>query len=84
MVASGSNDQSKQDLQDLASSAVSSAHKARPRQRLSEALRANLGRRKAQQRERGIKAEPAAEGKPPQDEDAGNGTGTKAFSTRKD
>jgi hypothetical protein len=84
MVASGSNDQSKQDRQDLASSAISSTQKARSRQRLSDALRANLGRRKAQQRERGIEAEPAAEGKPPQDEDAENGTRTKAFSTRKD
>jgi hypothetical protein len=75
MVFSGSDD---------LSSAAPATRKAAAQQRLAEALRANLGRRKAQQREQRREAELAAESKAYRGEAAENGTGTTASSRRKE
>lgn len=68
---------------DLASSTTPAPKKAAANQRLAEALRANLGRRKAQQRERKRDAGPAGESRAPEGEAAGNGASADASGATK-
>jgi hypothetical protein len=58
-------------------SGAADSRKAAERLRLAQALRANLGRRKAQKRERRKQTADAAESKTARDEGAQNGGSTK-------
>jgi hypothetical protein len=77
MSLSGSNDRPIPDGGNPISSAAAGPRNAAARQRLAKALRANLGRRKAQKRERRKQTGDAAESKTARDEGAQNGASTK-------
>jgi hypothetical protein len=77
MSLSGSNDRPLPDGGNPVLSGGAGPRNAAARQRLAQALRANLGRRKAQRRERGKQTGDAAESKTAQDEGDQNGAGTK-------
>ncbi|MGH6848371.1 MAG: hypothetical protein ACREC0_13325 [Methylocella sp.] len=77
MNLSGSNDRPVPDGGNPALSGAAGSHKARARQRLADALRANLGRRKAQKIDRRNQTGNAAESKTAQGEGAQNGASPK-------
>jgi hypothetical protein len=77
MSLSGSNGRPAPDSANPVSPEPASSRKAAERLRLAEALRANLGRRKAQKIDRRKQMGNAAESKPAQGESAQNGAGTK-------
>jgi hypothetical protein len=77
MSLSGSNDRPVPEGGNLVLSGAASSRKAAERLRLAQALRANLGRRKAQKRERRKQAADAAESKTARGEGAQNGASTK-------
>jgi hypothetical protein len=77
MSLSGSNDRPAPEGGNPVLSGAASSRKAVERLRLAQALRANLGRRKAQKRERRKQAADAAESKTAQGEGAQNGASTK-------
>jgi hypothetical protein len=73
----GSNDRSVPEGGNPVLSGVAGSRKAAERLRLAQALRANLGRRKAQKRERRKQTADAAESKTARGEGAQNGASTK-------
>jgi hypothetical protein len=77
MSLSGSNDRSAPEGGIPVLSGAAGSRKAAERLRLSQALRANLGRRKAQKRERRKQTGDAAESKTARDEGTQNGASTK-------
>jgi hypothetical protein len=77
MSLSGSNDRPVPDGGNSVLSGAAGPRNAAARQRLAQALRANLGRRKAQKRERRKQTGDAAESKTARDEGARNGGSTK-------
>ena len=77
MSLSGSNDRSVPEGGNPALSGAAGSRKAAERLRLAQALRANLGRRKAQMRERRKQTGDPAESKTAQGEGTQNGAGTK-------
>jgi len=76
MSLSGSNDRPGPDGGNSALSGAAGPRNAAERLRLAQALRANLGRRKAQKRERRKQTADAAESKTAQGEGAQNGAST--------
>jgi hypothetical protein len=77
MSLSGSNDRPVPDRGNPILSGGAGPRNAAARQRLAKALRANLGRRKAQMRERRKQTGDPAESKTAQGEGTQNGAGTK-------
>ena len=77
MSLSGSNDRHVPEGENPALSGAAGSRKAAERLRLAQALRANLGRRKEQKRERRKQTADAAESKTARDEGAQNGATTK-------
>ncbi|MDQ6869030.1 MAG: hypothetical protein M3178_11750 [Pseudomonadota bacterium] len=77
MSLSGSNDRPVLEGGNPILSSAAGPRSAAARQRLAEALRANLGRRKTQKRERRRQTGDAAESKTAQGEGAQNGASTK-------
>jgi hypothetical protein len=77
MSPSGSNDRLGPDGGNPVLSGAAGSHKAAERRRLAKALRANLGRRKAQKIARKKQTEDAAESKTARGEGAQNGASTK-------
>jgi hypothetical protein len=76
MSLSGSNDRSVPEGGNPALSGAAGSRNAAARQRLAKALRANLGRRKAQKRERRKQTADVAESKTARGEGAQNGAST--------
>jgi hypothetical protein len=76
MSLSGSNDRPVPDVGNPILPVAAGSRNATARQRLAKALRANLGRRKAQERERMKQAGDPAEGKTAQGKGTQNGAGT--------
>ena len=77
MSLSGSNDRHVPEGENPALSGAAGSRKAAERLRLAQALRANLGRRKEQKRERRKQTAEAAESKTARGEGAQNGASTK-------
>ncbi|MGA7384654.1 MAG: hypothetical protein WBW81_08210 [Methylocella sp.] len=77
MSLSGSNDRPVPDGGNLVLPGAADSRKAAERLRLARALRANLGRRKAQKRDRSKQTGDAAESKTAQGEGAQNEASTK-------
>ncbi|MDQ6703124.1 MAG: hypothetical protein M3Z96_08510 [Pseudomonadota bacterium] len=77
MSMSGTNDRPVPDGGNPVLSGAAGSRKAAARQRLAKALRANLGRRKAQKREQRNQTVDPAESKTARGEGAQNGAGTK-------
>jgi hypothetical protein len=77
MSLSGSNDAPVPEAGNPALSGAASSRNAAERLRLAQALRANLGRRKAQKRERRKQTADAAESKTARREGTQNGASTK-------